>query len=381
MKVLHCPTMVGGNPQGLCKAEREIGLDSWSVSFYQNYLNYSVDEVIFKGSSFLRNECRRWALIFRMLGKYDVIHYNYGTFLSPDKINAGTGDRLKGLKKLFDWLFAVRLEGIDIKAARLLNKVIAVTYQGDDARQGDYCRNNYPVHFVHEVEADYYTPETDEIKRKRILIFQKYADLIYALNPDLLNVLPEGSQFLPYASVDPRVWTPHFVNDMPHVPHLVHAPSHRLAKGTRFLVSAVERLKAEGVRFHFSLVEGLSNAEAKKIYEKADIVVDQLLAGWYGGLAVEMMALGKPVISYLNESDMHYLPNGMYNDIPIINANPSSIYSVLKDWLTVHKSKLNARGMMGRAYVEKWHDPVKIATKVKSDYIAVSQRKKTRDTY
>ncbi|MEN6621166.1 MAG: glycosyltransferase family 1 protein, partial [Smithella sp.] len=84
----------------------------------------------------------------------------------------------------------------------------------------------------------------------------------------------------------------------------------------------------------------------------------------------------KPVICYLNESDMHHLPDGMYNDIPIINATPSSIYEVLKEWLTVRKGNLGDRGRLCRAYVEKWHDPLKIAMKVKSDYMAVSQKKK-----
>jgi glycosyltransferase involved in cell wall biosynthesis len=378
LKVLHCPTTVGGHSQGLSKAERELGLDSRSVAFKQNYYNYAVDRVIFKNRSFIWNEFARWFFIIRALKKYDVIHYNFGTPLSPCRVSEETGKRPKWLKKLFNLLYAAPFEAIDIKGSHLLNKVIAVTYQGDDARQGDYCRKHYPVHFVHEVEPDYYTPQTDELKRQRISTFEKYADLIYALNPDLLNALPKRTQFLPYASVDPKLWTPHFINNTPDNPHLVHAPSHRLVKGTRFLLEAVERLTSEGIKFHFTLVAGLSNAEAKRIYESADILVDQLLAGWYGGLAVELMALGKPVICYLRESDMHYLPSGMYEETPIIKAAPDSIYTVLKEWLTVRKSELRERGIQSRAYVEKWHDPIKIAAKVKSDYEDALRRKKMR---
>jgi glycosyltransferase involved in cell wall biosynthesis len=378
LKVLHCPTTVGGHPQGLSKAERELGLASRSVAFRQNSYKYDVDGVIFKDRSYISNEFARWFFIFRALKEYDVIHYNFGMSLSPCRVPEGTGNRPKWLDKLVNSLYAAPLETTDVKAAHMLNKVIAVTYQGDDARQGDYCRKHYPVHFVHEVEADYYTPRTDKIKRRRIAAFEKYADLIYALNPDLLNVLPRRTQFLPYASVEPTLWAPHYAERTPAIPHLVHAPTHGRVKGTRFLTEAIGRLKAEGVKFRFSLVADLSNAEAKRIYETADLLVDQLLAGFYGGVAVELMALGKPVICYLRESDMHHLPVGMYEDMPIINADPNSIYAVLKEWLTVRKTELRERGVQSRAYVEKWHDPIKIAAKVKSDYEDARQRKQGR---
>jgi hypothetical protein len=42
------------------------------------------------------------------------------------------------------------------------------------------------------------------------------------------------------------------------------------------------------------IVEGLPHEEARKRYARADIVVDQLNAGWHGVFALEAMALGKP---------------------------------------------------------------------------------------
>src|SRR5262249_9205527 len=49
------------------------------------------------------------------------------------------------------------------------------------------------------------------------------------------------------------------------------------------------------------IVEGLHHDEARRRYERADIVVDQLNAGWYGLFANEAMALGKPVVTFLHE--------------------------------------------------------------------------------
>ena len=75
-----------------------------------------------------------------------------------------------------------------------------------------------------------------------------------------------------------------------------HAPSHRAVKGTNLIIDALNSLKKKGFSFELVLIEGLSNSEARKKYETVDVLVDQLFAGWYGGLAVEAMALGKPVL-------------------------------------------------------------------------------------
>ena len=86
-----------------------------------------------------------------------------------------------------------------------------------------------------------------------------------------------------------------------------HAPSHRGAKGTAFVLAAAEQLRTEGYRFELELIEGLARDKAIERYAACDVVIDQLLAGWYGGLGVEAMALGKPVVAYIREGDLDYL--------------------------------------------------------------------------
>jgi glycosyltransferase involved in cell wall biosynthesis len=102
-------------------------------------------------------------------------------------------------------------------------------------------------------------------------------------------------------------------------------------------------------------------------------LVDQLLAGWYGGLAVELMALGKPVISYIRQNDLTFIPDQMRQALPIINATPQTIYAVLKEWLTVRRGELPRYGEISRAYVERWHDPRRIAQRLKEEYEAISR--------
>jgi glycosyltransferase involved in cell wall biosynthesis len=206
----------------------------------------------------------------------------------------------------------------------------------------------------------------DDHKRRRIERWEQHADLIYSLNPDLLHVLPSRARFLPYASVDPRRWQP--VVSSNDVPLVVHAPTHAGIKGTRFVVESVERLREQGVRFEFALIQGMTREEARQTYERADIVVDQLLLGWYGGLAVEAMALGKPVIAYIRREDLRFVPDGLSAELPVISAEPTTVYDVLFDLITAGRERREEIGLRSRAFAERWHDPVRIAREVADDY-------------
>ena len=350
-----------------------MGCDSVSWALTQNHYAYPADRVICPTGSRWAVAVMRWWAVFGMIrGGFAVVHFNFGQSFSPLRIPTKTPGRVAWLARAFNRFWAGPLELADVGWVKRRGAIVAVTYQGDDARQGNYSRAHYPVHFSHEVPAEYYTEETDHQKQERIRYFDRHADLIYALNPDLLNVLPARAKFLPYASVDPREWHPVYLTDpAPAFLHVVHAPSHRAVKGTKYLVQAVERLQHEGVKFRFTLVEGLTNAEARRLYETADLAVDQLLAGFYGAFAVELMALGKPVICQLNPGDLVRLPEAMHRELPLIEAGPESIYEVLRDCLTMRKGELRGIGIRSRAYVERWHDPQQIAQGLIADYRSI----------
>ena len=84
IRVLHCPTTVGGNPQTLVPAERELGLSSWSIAFEQNYFLYHADEILrTEGQSPIRTEVKRWGILWRALREFDIIHFNFGQSIMP----------------------------------------------------------------------------------------------------------------------------------------------------------------------------------------------------------------------------------------------------------------------------------------------------------
>ena len=371
LKVLHCPELVGGNPFSIAKAERTIGLISHCVVLRPHPFGYPADKFLCFGGQ-IAEEIARWRLLALALGDYDVIHFNYGQSTMPQRV----AQDMPSKRGYFRWtrslynVYASLLELKDVPILKRMGKRIVVTYQGDDARQGDRLRSRYSISPANE--AGYYSQESDRLKRERIESVGRYADAIFAVNPDLLHVLPAGARFLPYAHLDIAAIQPRPPRPR-DVLKVIHAPSHRGVKGTRFLVDAINRLKSEGVRFEVAMIEHMSHEEAMRLYEDADLLIDQLLVGWYGGLAVELMALGKPVVAYIRDEDMGFIPPAMRAELPVINATPESIYYVLRDLLTVRRHELGEVGMRGRKYVEAWHDPVRVASILKSTYEQITQ--------
>jgi len=371
LRVLHCPTSVGGHAGALATAERRLGLESWSVTFRPSPFGFGSDEVLApEGSALWRAELARWRLLWRAIRDFDVIHFNFGRTILPSLDSRATVRRAIGPfpARLYTALAGL-LEYRDLPLLRRFGKTIAVTFQGDDARQGDVCQRRFRVHPGLGVEPGYYTPADDDRKRRIIRSFDHYADLLYALNPDLLHVLPARARFLPYAHIDPKR-TPVLgvCPEGSRPPVVMHAPTHRGIKGTRILLEALDRLKQQGCRFELVLVEGLSHSEAMERFRRADLLVDQLLVGFYGGIAVELMAMAKPVVCYLRPEDLGFLPDAMARELPIIRAEPEGLARTLRPWLEGPRERLVERGSAARRFVERWHDPSSVAARLAADY-------------
>ena len=214
----------------------------------------------------------------------------------------------------------------------------------------------------------------DKFKADRIAFYEKHADLIYATNPDLLNILPDRAKFRPYTKLQPDEWIPCYSDYTKRKTTILHAPTKQNVKGTQYVDAAIERLKKEGYDIEYMLLQNIPNKEVIEYYKKADLVIDQLLVGWYGGFAVECMALGKPVMCYIRESDMRFIPPQMDRDMPIIRVTKDTLYDQMKEVLD-NKVKLEKIAHDSRTYIEKWHDPVVIAKDIINDYRVVMERK------
>lgn len=156
-------------------------------------------------------------------------------------------------------------------------------------------------------------------------------------------------------SVDVEAYTPAYPRvDNSGPVRIVHATGHRHLKGSDAIERACEDLRKQGLNIDYVFVSGLPNREARRIYATADIIVDQLLLGCYGMFAVEGMALGKPVVSYL--ADDVIAANPTYPFCPIVNAGSETIVSRLRE-LVVDSTLRHELGRRSRRYVEAYHDP------------------------
>jgi glycosyltransferase involved in cell wall biosynthesis len=139
----------------------------------------------------------------------------------------------------------------------------------------------------------------------------------------------------------------------------MHAPTNRGNKGSKYILDAIDKLIEEKYPIKKLLIENVTHNELKKCYKECDIFVDQILSGWYGTASIEAMAIGRPTVCFIRESYFQYINYG--TEIPIINAQPSNIYEVLKT-LIENKEQFTEIGERSRKFVEKYHD-VKSVTK------------------
>lgn len=352
LRVLHCPTDTGRNAWTLAQAEKRLGLQTTVLVYQNTWLAYPCDIDLHLRS---RSNLGRAAVISKLLLQaardYDVIHFNGGRSL------------MQSSPSRFPFLSRA-----DLAYFRALGKAIVVTYQGCDVRQASVCRQRFDINGC----AFCTNPCSEALDRHKAYMvegFDRYADAIFAVNPDLLWVLPERAEFLPYTTIELDEWQPEQLppNAGGDPFRILHAPTNRGLKGTPQIVEAVEALKAEHPEVELLLVENVPHEQVRELYRRSHLVVDQLLLGWYGGFAVEAMALGRPVVCYIRDGDLGSIPAGMRDDMPIVRAQPDDILAVLRR-LVADRAQLPSLGERSRAYVERWHDPDAIARRTKATY-------------
>jgi glycosyltransferase involved in cell wall biosynthesis len=339
VRILHAPADVGGHAAGLAQAERELGLHSDVAVFAASQYGYASDiEFDLHDRGPWRRLGTRAAFTARALRDYDVIHFNFGQSLIT----------LRAAGRVLNELPLLKRAGI----------TVLVTFQGCDVRPQAHC-------FCTQEHCS----AEDRYRAPNAARFLRYADRCFHLNPDLRRWLP-GSRFVPYASVD--LAAVRSVAELPpaDVVRVAHAPSNREVKGTAHVVTAVEQLRAEGVAVVLDLIEGVSREEVLARVAAADVVVDQLLIGWYGGFAVEAMALRKPVVCHIREQTPEDNPFG--DELPIVHATPATLVERLRELARDRDLRLRL-GAEGRQFCERRHDPRVVARQVLEGVVALPE--------
>jgi len=333
-RILWAPTPIK-QMWDISRGERDLGLKSETLIFQNNIhripCDYNIEDWL---SETLSRIPVFYAVFLWACMRYDVFHYYY----------------YGGLLILVPIFWQ-----LELPLLRLLGKRIVFSAIGCDIRlRSQAMRHKYNCCSSCSVFCD------EKKTRERLDHIKKYASVLVA-GGDMHEFLPESKWDVPEYAVDI-----HEFDELMEVKppsdkiRIVHGCNNRQWKGTEHIITACEKLKEEGFPVELILVEGKPNEEARRIYATADIIVDQLLIGWYALFSIEAMAMGKPVCCYLREDLIWMIPKEP--PCPIVNTNPENILEELRK--LVKNPELRKRlGEMGRHYAAEIHDFRKVAQK------------------
>src|SRR5215208_4397169 len=297
MRVTHCPVNFAGIPWQNVLALRRKDVDARLVVFNRELRHPEADWSLDRRGGLARQQLTQWRALARLLPRTDVFHFYFGLTLVPKSLQ-------------FPILRATRRKSV-------------LHYLGSDIRGKAPAELAFGRHADAEIVGSY-----DAIR------WVPHA-----------HVIPPGVDLRDYGvatTSNPR-------------PVVLHAPSNRGRKGTEHVIAACEGLDVE-----LDLVEGLHHDEARRRYERADVVIDQLNAGWYGLFAIEAMALGKPVITFLHDEAVRRTEAAFGIDVPLVHATKETVRDRVAE-LAADRERRARIGAASRAYVERVHDIERIA--------------------
>ena len=205
----------------------------------------------------------------------------------------------------------------------------------------------------HAIRDDF-ASEPIERPLKDLRMAELYSDLILSVpNASILAVRPYQHFFVPINLSD---YDENVSNR--ETPVVVHAPSDKGVKGTHKILSALEQLRSEGVRFDLRLLHGVPHQQVITELSQADVAVDQLNLPLHGMFGLEAMASGC-ALATCNRQDYEPFPP----DRPIWHIDPANIHSALKQLFTDRALRVRL-AREGRKYVEQYHSHVEVARRI-----------------
>jgi glycosyltransferase involved in cell wall biosynthesis len=307
--VTHCPVNTAGIPWTNVQALRRCDVDARLVVFNRYTLHPEADVDLGRNGGLLRQQATQWRAFARLAPQTDVFHFYFGLTLVP--------------------------KSLQFRALRMLGKKSVMHFLGSDIR-------GKPAE------------QLDWSRRAGARVVGSYDAIRWV--PDAV-VIPPGIDLSGIEASPP--------SDRER-PVVLHAPSSRRRKGTEHVVDACEQLDVE-----LEIVEGLDHREAFERYRNADVVVDQLNAGWYGVFAIEAMALGKPVVTFLHDEAVTRTEEAFGLEVPLVRATKETLADALRPLVESPEERWRV-GAASRAYVERVHDADAVAARLVDLYAGLA---------
>ena len=256
---------------------------------------------------------------------------------------------------------ALRQRGVDV----------AFMAHGTDVRlPSRHVRSNPWSHFA---DTDIYVPRLEALAARNIALLSRFGAPVFVSTPDLLRDLPDA-QWCPVV-IEPGRWHTAHRDAMSRPMRVAHAPSVGAVKGTELMMPVLERLASEGV-IALDLVRGVPSAEMPEVFQRADVVIDQLRIGSYGVAACEAMAAGAVVVGHVSDAVRDLVSQHTGRALPIVEANPESIESALRGLAA--RDDLSGFRAQGLEFVREIHDGRRSAEVLRTHWIE-RDRKVARD--
>lgn len=348
LRIMHGLTEVAGQNTYSVRGLKEIGEDAETVVYYKHPFAYPYDNCLninkAEKKKFPIYACKLGAFFLSAMNKYDCFHFHFGHSI---------------------------LNCIELPIYKFCRKKVFFEFHGSDLRdQETFCN----------VSGMPYDPKeaTSPKLHARNQKICKAADGIILHDDELIPYLPMvcAPVYIVPLRVDISKFEPKYPDSKTKTIRIVHAPSSRALKGTKYIIEAFENLKKKYDNIEIILVEGKTQNEAFELYKKADIIVDQLFAGTYGVFAIEGMAMGKPVITYISDEMKKRLPE----ELPIVSGNVYSIEKTLGTLIEDGTLRRNL-GIAGREYVKDYHDYRCVACVLRDIYYGKSRPLTGREAF
>ena len=358
LRVLQAPIVALYTPSLYCKGMRALGHKADQMVFtaqgnewlLQLQPDYNLRSLEVGGEAGLIRELE---FLYRALDDYDIIHLHTNFSMLSD------------FEKMIE-------RTCDLDYLKASGKKIVNSYWG----WCDACDAGVPRPGGYS-ECDVCTiAKPDNCKNPRhnrgVKRMMDKADLL--LSNMILTVAFPNVQWINNA-IDIDLWRPMARDEIPAQYRLPETDKLRIyhafgnsdkrddVKGSKYIKAAVERLQGEGYPVEFMFFDKVPNVDLRYYQAQADLVIDQLYAGWHGSNGVECMAVGKPVVTHIEPLNLQ----AYGKPVPFIDATPDTIYDVIKDLIS-DRDRLKEIGEASRAYAVKEHDYRVIAKRLEALY-------------
>jgi glycosyltransferase involved in cell wall biosynthesis len=326
------------------RADRLLGFQSRTVVLRTYYISSGFDVVLQRWFKWLDRHAIGLIHPFERLllawvtWRYDVVHLFYDRgFFSPVTSWGIAPDELALLRAAGKRVYLYAY-GADVRRRQPTLELGKWNFCRECPRPGDYCACS-------EDNAAIIAGMSERATAAVALGDM----LVYVPNVRNMHYWPIDIAALP-APAPPRMDGPL---------RIAHAPNHTHFKGSRYLEATVEKLRAEGHAIEYTKVQGVPNREVIRLFGEADLVADQFIGGAYGYTALEAMACGRPVLTYVRSADLVEAAD----ECPLINTTPDTLEATLL-WCLDNRGRLPAIGAQGAAYVRRWHSVEAVAERL-----------------